>query len=328
MSKERLKEKEFTTKIKSERCTDTESFIRKATSIHGSTYLYNNTIYKGDKEKVCITCRIHGDFWMKPSNHLNGKQGCPRCGYGKMGESHTLSQDKIISQFKVIHGDKYDYSKFNYVNDRTKSIIICPIHGEFKQTPDGHKRGYGCRKCGYNIAREKERLSRDKIISQFKAIHGDKYDYSKFNYVNDRTKSIIICPIHGEFKQHASIHKRGAGCPYCRESRGENVIDTILKQKGITYKRQHRFPDCRDKYPLPFDFYLPDNNICIEFDGEQHFRPVNYYGGIKGFELTQRRDNIKNKYCEEKGIKLIRIPYNKIDEIKEIIVSNTKRSDI
>lgn len=120
----------------------------------------------------------------------------------------------------------------------------------------------------------------------------------------------IICPIHGEFWQKASIHIAGSNCPKCKSSKGELSIISFLSEHDIKYIQEKRFNDCKYKSYLKFDFYLPELNICIEFDGKQHFKPNEFFGGDEALEETKIRDEIKNKYCENNNIKLIRIRYD------------------
>ena len=112
-----------------------------------------------------------------------------------------LTTNEFIEKSRKVHGDKYDYSKVNYVNAKTKVCIICPIHGEFWQTPDLHLQGSGCSLCGGKI-----QLSEDEFIRRANLVHNNKYDYSKVNYINYHTKICIICPIHGEFWQEPANH--------------------------------------------------------------------------------------------------------------------------
>ena len=127
----------------------------------------------------------------------------------------------------------------------------------------------------------------------------------------------------------------GRGCPNCSKniSLSENIIQNILEDNNIAYIKQFCFTDCRDKAPLPFDFYLPEYNICIEYDGEQHYRPVNF-GGIdderakENFILTQQHDEIKNAYCKNNNIDLIRIPYWEKKNIKECLSNSLTHSNI
>ena len=132
------------------RTLTTNEFIDKANKIHNNFYIYDKTAYKKAKEKVTITCPIHGDFLQTPQHHLMGC-GCPKCRYIKSANSKRLSTKEFIEKAKQIHGDKYDYSKVNYTDCETKVCIICPEHGEFWQKPSEHLCGHGCKYCNTSI---------------------------------------------------------------------------------------------------------------------------------------------------------------------------------
>ena len=178
-----------------------EEFIRKAREIHSDKYDYSKVEYKNAITKVTIICPEHGEFEQTPNSHLRG-YGCSRCS--------RLTTEDFIRRAGEIHGDKYDYSKVDYKDSQTKITIICPKHGEFQQRPSNHLRGKGCPYCADNL-----KLTKEEFIKKAKEIHKDKYDYSKVEYKNTRTKVTIICPIHGEFKQRAGNHLKGQGCPVC-----------------------------------------------------------------------------------------------------------------
>ena len=202
-----------------------EEFIAKAKLVHGDKYDYSKVEYVGALTKVCIICPKHGEFCQEANSHLRG-QGCPKCKY----EKQTCTTDEFIAKAKKIHGDKYDYSKVEYVGALTKVCIICPKHGEFCQEANSHLRGQGCPKCKY----EKQTCTTDEFIAKAKKIHGDKYDYSKVEYVNRKTKVCIICPKHGEFWQTPSAHLRGQGCPKCKSKKQTCTTDEfIAKAKKI-----------------------------------------------------------------------------------------------
>jgi hypothetical protein len=133
-----------------------------------------------------------------------------------------LTTEKFIEKARKVHGNKYDYSKVEYKNAHTKVCIICPIHGEFWQIPNDHLNGSGCPKCKINKIISIKKMDEKKFIEKSKKIHGDKYDYSKVEYINSKTKVCIICPIHGEFWQKPNNHLRGQGCLKC----GCKVYDT------------------------------------------------------------------------------------------------------
>ena len=235
-----------------------------------------------------------------------------------------LTQDQFIEKSKLVHGEKFNYSLVNYVDCKTKVKIICKEHGEFEQTPDSHL--YNRRGCILCSNRSKDI---NIFIKKAKLIHGNKYDYSLVKYNNCKQKVIIVCKIHGEFTQIPDAHiNLKQGCPICKSSKGELAIKQILDTKNIKYIQQFKFNDCRSKQPLPFDFYLPEHNICIEFDGEQHFRPYRYSNNQEKNELkfkqTQTNDKIKDEYCHDNNIHLIRIPYtdciiDRMHSIQELV---------
>ena len=166
-----------------------------------------------------------------------------------------------------------------------------------------------------------KKLTTEIFIQHAQKIHGNKYNYSKSIYVNGNIKMEIICPIHGSFWQKSWSHISGRGCPICNSSKGELKIKRILDKKSIKYIQQKKFDECMKIKPLPFDFYLPENNICIEYDGRQHFEPIKMFGGNKAFKIRTENDKIKNQYCYDNGIKLIRIPYWEKDNISNILLN-------
>jgi hypothetical protein len=141
-------------------------------------------------------------------------------------EKKTTKQ--FVEEAKKIHGNKYDYSKVEYINKRTKVCIICPIHGEFWQRPNDHLKGCGCYECGRKNCTGKK-VDTNSFINEAKKIHGNKYDYSKTKYINSKTKVCIICPEHGEFWQIPSAHTSGQGCPKCKTYKiGKNKYNTEI----------------------------------------------------------------------------------------------------
>ncbi len=297
----------------------TEEFIKKARKIHGDKYDYSKTEYVNHKTKIIITCKKHGDFKQTPVIHISRKSDCRLCGIEKNTKNRSLTTEKFISQASKIHKNNYNYKLSEYVNAHTEVLIICNnCKTVFNQTPNNHIRGKnGCPNCYGNFV-----STTDEFILKAKNIHPYKdYDYSLVNYKNSGTKIKIICKKdgHGIFEQNPSNHiskTHPQGCPICKSPQGEIKIINFLSKNKINYIRQKRFNDCRYLYPLPFDFYIPDLNICIEFDGMQHFVPVKKFGGIERLKETKLRDTIKNNYCVNNKIKLIRIKYTENVEKK------------
>ncbi len=195
-----------------------EVFIERAVGIHGDRFDYSLVPDEiPSKEKVQILCKVHGLFHMTAGNHLSNKRGCAKCGFGHVASIKTQrSKEQFFSFAPILHEFKFDYSLVEFKNKSTKVKIICPIHGEFEQTPESHMNGLGCRKCGREVSAEKQRDSTETFIEKAKNVHGDLYDYSKCVYVNQQTKVDIICKTHGVFSQKPSNHITGKnGCPVC-----------------------------------------------------------------------------------------------------------------
>lgn len=125
----------------------TQSYIEEVSIKHNNFYGYSKVIYKGCFEKIIIICPLHGEFLQKPSEHLFGK-GCTKCGnISTTNNTLNLAKNSFIDKAIKIHGNKYNYSKVNYVNAKSHVIIVCPDHGEFKQVPNYHLSGNGCSIC-------------------------------------------------------------------------------------------------------------------------------------------------------------------------------------
>ena len=231
--------------------------------------------------------------------------------------SKRVTTADFIFNAKKIHGDKYDYSLAKYFFAHKKVDIICSNHGLFKQEPNSHLKGKGCPHCGFKLRCDKITCGVTEFIAKANKIHNNKYDYSKMNYCNGYGKIEIICPKHGSFLQVAKEHARGHGCSICNESKGERYVKNYLTIAKIKFIQQKKFTDCKHIYELPFDFYLPDLNMCIEYHGEQHFKSIPYWGGIKGLILRQKRDSIKEEYCKSNKITLVKINFN--DDIDIIL---------
>lgn len=304
-----------------------QDFVLKAKKVHGNKYDYLKSEYVDSRTKVCIICPIHGEFFMRPNSHING-QGCQKCGRNETVKSRILTTTVFIERARKIHGDKYDYSKSVYKNSHDKVCIFCHKrdkhgieHGEFWQEPCNHLNGQKCPKCYGKL-----RKTTEQFIGEANETHGSKYDYSKVEYKDEHTKVCIICPDHGEFWQTPNKHLIGCGCPKCKQSHLERDVMNILNEMSIEIEYQKRYSWLGRQ---SLDFYLPDYNIAIECQGEQHFRPVNFGGVcenelITSFKNIKENDRKKEKLCIENGINLKYINYNDniMEKIKEILNCN------
>lgn len=169
----------------------------------------------------------------------------------------------------------------------------------------------------------KIKITTETLIENFKKIHNNTYNYDKVVYIGPKGKVIINCPLHGDFLQIPSSHLRGCGCPRCKNSNGEKHIQRILNKMGIMFETQKCFYGCVNKKTnkmLPFDIYVEKYHTCIEYDGCHHFIPIEAWGGVNALKELKIRDKIKNKYCKDNDINLIRISYTiPTDEIVKIL---------
>lgn len=230
-----------------------------------------------------------------------------------------LNEDEFFIRASLKHRYKYDYSLTKYKNRRSIITIICPIHGEFNQQAGSHVEGSGCAKCKKVFP-----LNTTIFIEKAKLVHSDKYDYSLVDYKKSNEKVNIICKEHGIFLQKANDHLSGRGCSICRESKGEKQIRNFLIKNSIKFIQQYKFNDCKNIYQLPFDFFLPDYNMCIEYQGRHHYEPVLAFGGLIEFEKVKKRDEIKEQYCYDNNIHFIKIKYN--DVINDLLYSFSSSS--
>jgi hypothetical protein len=285
------------------------NFEERSNKIFDHKYDYSLVNYVNNTTKVKIKCPYHGIFEQTPMKHLSGHH----CIYCSRIKSNT---GKFIKKANLKHNNKYSYSLVNYVNSKTKVEIECHEHGVFHQTPNSHLLGYGCSHCSGNY-----RMNADDFIIKCKDRYGNKYDYTKTVYINAKTKVGIKCHEHGYFFKIPYNFLKGYECKRCSNviSLGENQINSLLCKNQINFLEQHSFDGCKHKNKLQFDFYLPEHNTCIEYDGKQHFESIDFFGGEESFNKQKIKDNIKNKYCKDNNIELIRIPYWDFNNIEKII---------
>lgn len=293
-----------------------ETFVEKAKAIHGDKYDYSKVNYIKTDKKIIIICPKHGEFEITPNAHLNG-QGCKKCGIGHVHNLQRKSTEQFVEESKKIHGDKYDYSKVEYVNSKTNVTIICPIHGEFQQMPRKHLIGHGCQKCGLEKSSKNQWFTNEEFINKAKQIHGDKYDYSKVDYKGYDTRVCIICPQHGEFLQTPDSHLQGSGCQKCSNRLSKNETEMYefivenLGKENVIKSETSILPRHAE-----IDVFVPSLGIGIEYDGcrwhSEQFGKGRYY------HLN------KTKECEKKNVSLIHIFEDEYNDKKDIVFSKLK----
>ena len=279
-----------------------EEFIENARSIHENKYDYSKVDYKNNYTKVCIICPKHGEFWQLPKCHLKG-QGCPKCN-GKIKKS----TEEFIEEARKVHGDKYDYSKVNYVTNHTKACIICPEHGEFWQSPLNHLHNHGCPMCS-----KTSKSNTEDFINKSLEINGNKYDYSKTNYVTSHTKVCITCEKHGDFWIFPFDHLRNQGCPKCGHlmSTAECEIVGLLKDLP-TAQRNREILNGKE-----IDIYIPSLKLGIEYNGLRWHSEE--FGKDKHYHLNKLEE------CNKQGVCLIQIFEDEWINHREICESKIKQ---
>lgn len=270
--------------------------------------------YSGAEHKILHKCKICEYEWSSiPSNMLN-KKGCPKC-----SKKYHRTHDEYVNDVKSINPNLDVVDTF--IDVKTKIRHRCLIHNiEWMTTPDSVLNSMGlCSQCIKELSIRRFTKTHEQYVQELSIVNPNIEVVGNYSKASEHIRhKCKIC--NHEWMTTPSNLLSGHSCPMCNISNGEYQVKKWLEDKCINYEPQKKFVDCRDVFSLPFDFYIPDYNICIEYDGEQHFKPVSFGSGNKKrveeiFEYTQRHDKIKTEYCERNGIKLIRIAYN--ENVKE-----------
>jgi hypothetical protein len=211
-----------------------ESFLEKANAVHKGRYKYPELSYKNNRSRVTIVCSLHGAFEQKAMKHLAG-EGCPRCSKEEkmLDKNHSfLSKSKFIEKSVEKWRNRFGYDKIDYTGQKNPVSIFCNTHQIFFTiTPRDHIRGAtgGCPECVKESLKKNHTKSLEEVISDFKKIHSEKYDYSLVSYISNREKIRIVCKKHGEFLQTPVRHLYGDGCPSCgySSSKAETEIQRL-----------------------------------------------------------------------------------------------------
>lgn len=245
-------------------------FVEKAMAIHGNRFDYSQSHYLSATDKIKIGCPEHGVFEITAANHLSGR-GCPRCGKKRADDSKRKSNNAFVDQAMRIHEGRYSYAASKYVSSALPVQVICSEHGAFEITPSNHLKGKGCPTCA--VVQRASSLVSNKgavFIERARAIHGDKYDYSKAEYLGASDNLIITCPTHGDFEQSPSNHLhiyRPTGCPKCAgigPSKGEREVFEFIKAlcPDAVQSVRGELGDGRE-----LDIVIPSKGLAVEFNG-------------------------------------------------------------
>lgn len=297
---------------------DYNAAIKKKCNDSNYTLLSDNVTRSG--QQFDYICNKHSEYGIQHSTYdrmINMNQGCYYCGIIKRGISHRIDKKTIINE---LNEKGFDYVDHHYcrMNENASSKVrigyICRKHRDkgvqYIDWSNLKNNKVGCYYCaGYGRTHESLQREFDDLGKKITII-----DFKQYSDI------YVKCDICGNEWNTSGINiLSGHGCPRCTKSNYEKTIEAILELNNIEYVGQYKFDDCRDKIPLPFDFYLPTYNTLIEVDGQHHYYPVNFNGmsddeAFESFQTTIAHDKIKNQYCLTNGIPLVRIPFFIIDD--------------
>ena len=265
---------------------------------------------------ILVRCNKCGNTYQaQPGNLLSGYR-CRKCWNSVCGLSKRMSQEEFERRVAVSNPSIEVRSP--YIKTGVKVKARCKECGhEWMANPVHLSRGHGCPVCWNKRRGIDRRMKNDTFVERLRQINNKIK--AKSTYVNSTTKIKFECEVCGciwEAVPNAIL--QGEGCPKCVESKGERKISTTLESRGIAFVSQKRFEGCKRTRLLPFDFYVPSKNTCIEFDGSQHYMPVDHFGGLDGYLRRKENDKIKENFCKDNGIKLVRIRYD--DDIEKVLM--------
>lgn len=243
-------------------------------------------------------------------------QRCFECGVRKTADARRRSIGEIRSIFEEL-GCALLSTEYKGTDSPLRFTCGCGEMGhkrisDFMKSPQ-------CIKCGNSERVEISRYKLDEVVEMF-AERGCKF--SDESYTNSKTLLNYICSCGNPSRITLEALIMGRKCSNCRESKGEMAIREFLQKFGLKFYREHKFSDCRNTHPLPFDFLIQMNSslpLIVEYDGIQHFQEIEFFGGEVGYKNTMKNDNIKSNYCINNDIPLIRIPYWELDNIEYIL---------
>lgn len=291
----------------------TESFKERLKEVYGDRFCLDKVVYGGAYENITLVCPIHGDFTVRACSAARGDAVCRKCSSIQRSLKSRIPFEEVIDRIHELHPTLVIDPSQEYLGTHSKINVVCPKHGEFLMTPNSLLSGQRCPKCGKESMKEKNRHNLEWLIEKSKEIHGDKYTFEKFVFVNTKTKGIVTCRKHGDFEitpDKLIYAKRG--CPNCSSSKLETSFKMLLEKNNEEFIWQYR-PKWLNLQSL--DFFLPKHNIAIECQGIQHYSPTRFGGiseeeAIKRLDYVKELDNRKKLLCEENNINVLYLRYD------------------
>lgn len=295
----------------------TKEFKREVYSLVGDQYKVVSP-YINSKTKLEMLHTVCGQkYKVKPNMFLSGRR-CPYCSRKHRGENRRLTNDQFKQKVFNQVGNEYTFLE-KYINTRTELKVRHNICGyEYRITPDSflHNRN----RCPYcNKQRHKTKDYFEKYIQQ---MADDEYSIVSEYYGASYPVTLKHKKCGHIWTIKPSIFMQGVRCPHCNNFVGEQFIQLLLDFNKLSYKHAYGFSDLKDKHKLHYDFYIPSQNILIEYQGVQHYKPIQHFGGKSKFEIQQKHDQLKRDYARKNGYNLIEVPYTirKREDIKDYLI--------
>ncbi len=293
--------------------TNDEVVLRMKESHPNDDYDYSKVEFSKMHNKVCIICHKkdkygneHGEFWQTPAKHVFGR-GCPKCANERRNDNRKITLEKFKERANELFNSFYNYDNVFFSDLHDKVKIICPIHGEFTQIVADHLNGHGCTQCAIDALKS----NTYEFIIKARQIHGNKYDYSKVNYVHSRIPVDIICLEHGEFQQTPDSHLKGCGCPKCGKIISKNeeelyqFVYNLVGSENVV-RNDRSILDGKE-----IDIYIPTLKVGIEYNGVVWHSEK--FGKDKDYHLS------KLNIASSKGVKLIQVFEDEYIDHKNIV---------
>ena len=308
----------------SKRTKTHEQFVEEVRNINPDITVVGT--YKNSHTKIEFRCK-EGHKWITtPSNVLAGKT-CLTCANIQSSLRQRKSHEQFVKELKNIHPDITVIGE--YVNSNTKIEFMCSKGHIWKSAPSNLLSGCSCPFCkGEKISALKFK-THEQFLGEVLELGIDVTVLGTYHSAREH----ILCrcnKCNHEWMITPNNLLRGFGCPKCKKSKGEQAVEEYLIAHNIVFETQKRFADCIDQRPLPFDFYLPEYNMLIEYQGAQHYMATHRMGDEEKLIYRQKHDCIKREYCKDKGINLLEIPYTNLNQVSEILsdVLNMGKSDL
>ena len=308
----------------------TESFCKELYYINPNIKVRGE--YIDASTSIECECLIDGTVWSPTPNALLCGQGCPECGRIASNKNSTKTNEQFLLELNQIN--PYILPLQEYIQARTKIWVQCKkCNHKWQATPSGLLCGSGCPECLKRESHNRQVKSNKQFLEELAQVNPTLLPLEP--YYNDHTKIRVKCLIHNYVWSVApnKILRRRTGCPKCSMYVNEQKVATFFEDMGYHTTPQKRFKDCKDKHTLPFDVYISGLHLLVEYQGEQHYKPIRR-GSMSEKEaneqwrLVQYHDKIKYEYCLSHNIPLICIPYWEQNNIEEFITSECKKYNI